>query len=177
MPISLLPPDVTLAPGYVIPADVLAAILAGEVGISTDPQDPRSRVLFRLTRFFFVKAGGRGKAVADPAEMLTRTFQEDRRTYRQDYQDAAGVWHLAEAPTVRGVRGVSVAGTYVPEIKCDARCQNAKGHKCECSCGGKNHGAGISVRLVPARGFGGFAGFARGFAGFGGFGNFTVKRR
>lgn len=24
--------------------------------------------------------------------------------------------------------------------KCDARCLNAKGFKCECSCGGKNHG-------------------------------------
>lgn len=26
--------------------------------------------------------------------------------------------------------------------KCDARCLNATGHNCECSCGGKNHGAG-----------------------------------
>jgi hypothetical protein len=26
--------------------------------------------------------------------------------------------------------------------KCDARCQHAKGHNCECSCGGKNHGIG-----------------------------------
>ena len=26
--------------------------------------------------------------------------------------------------------------------KCDARCLNATGHLCECSCGGKNHGAG-----------------------------------
>lgn len=26
--------------------------------------------------------------------------------------------------------------------KCDARCRNAKGHSCECSCGGKYHGAG-----------------------------------
>lgn len=26
--------------------------------------------------------------------------------------------------------------------KCDARCQHAKGRQCECSCGGKNHGAG-----------------------------------
>lgn len=25
--------------------------------------------------------------------------------------------------------------------KCDARCQHAKGRQCECSCGGKNHGA------------------------------------
>jgi len=24
--------------------------------------------------------------------------------------------------------------------KCDARCQHAKGRKCECSCGGKYHG-------------------------------------
>jgi|WetSurMetagenome_2_1015567.scaffolds.fasta_scaffold1904293_1 hypothetical protein len=23
---------------------------------------------------------------------------------------------------------------------CDARCMNAKGHDCECQCGGKNHG-------------------------------------
>lgn len=26
--------------------------------------------------------------------------------------------------------------------KCDARCQNARGHKCECACGGHNHGKG-----------------------------------
>lgn len=26
--------------------------------------------------------------------------------------------------------------------KCDARCLNAKGHSCECSCGGANHGKG-----------------------------------
>lgn len=25
--------------------------------------------------------------------------------------------------------------------KCDARCLSATGHNCECSCGGKNHGA------------------------------------
>ena len=26
--------------------------------------------------------------------------------------------------------------------KCDGRCINAKGHNCECSCGGANHGIG-----------------------------------
>lgn len=26
--------------------------------------------------------------------------------------------------------------------KCGARCVNAKGHDCECSCGGANHGKG-----------------------------------
>jgi hypothetical protein len=29
--------------------------------------------------------------------------------------------------------------------KCDARCLNATGFNCECSCGGKNHGAGNFV--------------------------------
>ena len=26
--------------------------------------------------------------------------------------------------------------------KCDARCRTAKGHNCECSCGGQFHGSG-----------------------------------
>lgn len=29
--------------------------------------------------------------------------------------------------------------------KCDTRCLNATGRTCECSCGGKNHGAGSFV--------------------------------
>jgi hypothetical protein len=29
--------------------------------------------------------------------------------------------------------------------KCDARCLNAKGHNCECACGGSNHGAGTNT--------------------------------
>jgi hypothetical protein len=29
--------------------------------------------------------------------------------------------------------------------KCDARCLNATGFKCECSCGGKHHGAGAFI--------------------------------
>lgn len=36
----------------------------------------------------------------------------------------------------------AVKGTKVPEIPCGAKCLSSKGHVCECSCGGKNHGAG-----------------------------------
>ena len=32
-------------------------------------------------------------------------------------------------------------------IKCDARCENAKGHNCECSCGGKNHGRSYAALI------------------------------
>jgi hypothetical protein len=31
--------------------------------------------------------------------------------------------------------------------KCDARCTNAKGPNCDCSCGGKNHGSGMLVTI------------------------------
>jgi len=34
--------------------------------------------------------------------------------------------------------------------KCDARCLNATGFRCECSCGGKNHGAGNFTCLAVA---------------------------
>lgn len=33
-------------------------------------------------------------------------------------------------------------GTHNPEKGCDARCMNATGPNCDCSCGGANHGAG-----------------------------------
>lgn len=31
------------------------------------------------------------------------------------------------------------------EHVCDARCTSARGHNCECSCGGKNHGRDFSI--------------------------------
>lgn len=35
-----------------------------------------------------------------------------------------------------------VKGTRNAEIVCNAKCTGSKGWVCECSCGGKNHGAG-----------------------------------
>ncbi len=34
-----------------------------------------------------------------------------------------------------------IEGRYNPTKACDGRCMSAKGPQCECSCGGKNHGA------------------------------------
>jgi len=33
-----------------------------------------------------------------------------------------------------------VNGSMNETVKCDTRCTDAKGHKCECECGGDNHG-------------------------------------
>lgn len=38
-----------------------------------------------------------------------------------------------------------VQGKYNPDKKCNARCLSATGTSCECSCAGKNHGAGHSA--------------------------------
>lgn len=35
-----------------------------------------------------------------------------------------------------------VIGSYAETVKCGARCLNAVGPSCDCSCGGKNHGVG-----------------------------------
>jgi hypothetical protein len=34
-----------------------------------------------------------------------------------------------------------LVGHVDPSHKCDARCTSARGHNCECQCGGVNHGA------------------------------------
>lgn len=41
------------------------------------------------------------------------------------------------------VSGRDMVVVHKPEHKCDARCRDAKGHKCECSCQGAHHGAGF----------------------------------
>ena len=43
----------------------------------------------------------------------------------------------------RGVTLHRVSGKH-SDHECNATCMNAKGHSCECSCGGANHGAGMN---------------------------------
>jgi hypothetical protein len=55
---------------------------------------------------------------------------------------ALDVWKLVGAkPVTRVIEFKSNPSLH----KCDARCQSAKGHSCECSCGGKYHGAGVAA--------------------------------
>lgn len=38
-----------------------------------------------------------------------------------------------------------VNGVVKSHIKCNSKCVHSKGFSCECSCGGKNHGAGFDA--------------------------------
>jgi hypothetical protein len=79
--------------------------------------------------------------------------------------ELTNVWHDGHVSTAAhhfsGLtpEGARVAATRKIEMKarpsrheCDARCINATGRvmKCECSCGGKNHGRGFSCEMVAA---------------------------
>jgi hypothetical protein len=52
-----------------------------------------------------------------------------------------GVCVSARCPDHGVYRLQSVKGRLVPDHKCDRRCTGATGPKCDCSCGGANHGA------------------------------------
>ena len=62
------------------------------------------------------------------------------------YIVAGGVAHyegdpLAMCPSCsRPMKWDYLQGRRNPDVRCDARCTHARGHSCECSCGGENHG-------------------------------------
>lgn len=50
--------------------------------------------------------------------------------------------HFCRCATPRPLTMRAVIGT-VTDTPCDERCTSATGHKCECACGGKNHGSNL----------------------------------
>lgn len=52
---------------------------------------------------------------------------------------APGALHPQGGPA--RVRLQVLRGRYVADHKCDGRCMSATGPSCDCSCGGRNHGA------------------------------------
>lgn len=68
------------------------------------------------------------------------------KTFRSDRISAVGssTVRVPSGPSACACGGLvyymAVAGIKTAK-KCDARCMSSKGHNCECSCGGLNHGA------------------------------------
>lgn len=80
-----------------------------------------------------------------PAEEL-REVRADGRVYRM-----ANGGYLARCNNRHRVFPLKrIKGTFSKDHQCDARCLNAKGSECTCSCGGVNHGRGHAVTVVEA---------------------------
>jgi len=52
-----------------------------------------------------------------------------------------GEWALRCSCCGRARRAQAVVGKFSAKHVCNAKCLSSHSHKCECSCGGKNHGA------------------------------------
>lgn len=75
----------------------------------------------------------------------------DGRVYKVGNGSVGTISFLARCPDRHKVFALKqIKGTYSKDHKCDARCLNAKGHECTCSCGGANHGRGYATEVVEA---------------------------
>jgi hypothetical protein len=94
---------------------------------------------------YFADVGGETVQLAWISTMRNREFEElfpgikgrrsDSFSRYVGYLDETSKRPVPEFRSIEFKRNPSLH-------KCDARCQHAKGHSCECSCGGKNHGKG-----------------------------------
>lgn len=64
---------------------------------------------------------------------INATYRDGRRDYGGDPE---GVCKGCNRMMTYGM----LKGVTVPDVPCDGRCTGARGHSCECSCGGENHG-------------------------------------
>lgn len=135
----------------------------GMTVIELDARGNEETVHYRLVRYFF-----RTPAWADerfgPVETIQRTavgpsgktvtlLCEDgewRRTNRWDATPRRIPSKGGVPVTSRVIAGERLDGQLVTEVACNELCVGATGSKCECSCGGANHGTGATVtRFVP----------------------------
>jgi hypothetical protein len=76
--------------------------------------------------------------------LFTNANGKEMRSYSND----TSIIILAhECPAIKKTNYIflkQVLGRVVMDKLCDGRCMAATGNQCECSCGGKNHGAGHS---------------------------------
>ena len=159
------------------PAETAATHTPEGLIVLTDPRDARSRWRYRYDRYFFKTPAGEPRVM--PQEFLTWNSQHliegrpDRWGYRPPprWETRSWAWWDPNAAGGRGMwntnavqvrhvgadgarswilPGMRLDGHYAADVPCNAKCLNATGPHCECSCGGANHGAGVSMRWIPA---------------------------
>jgi len=96
-----------------------------------------------VTRGESVKVPGAGGTMTD------RLDRDDVRRVGAVYEHRFGNAALDCRVCGLAVRNLKpIRGTVKPNVACNAKCLSSKGPTCECSCGGKNHGASYE-RMGP----------------------------
>ena len=73
---------------------------------------------------------------AFPGSTVVEQPTADGTFYRQYGGDPQGLCDRCRRPMTYGL----LQATRNDAVRCDARCTGARGHSCDCSCGGENHG-------------------------------------
>jgi hypothetical protein len=119
----------------------------GDYGKTPPPSDPSKRP----TRFITKKCKTCGvftSTLVTPEEFLAAQRRPD---WRVGDPKPTGLYFF-QGSTCLACRGCGktmyaspVRGIYNPKRTCNAKCMSSHGPVCECSCGGKNHGASFSA--------------------------------
>ena len=141
-------------------------------GLPADAAGSDTKTVYRTRRYFYVTP--KGAEPIPPVEVLTRVpmhygkvwvtkgdppqrVQVDGwRKAAREFLHPDGQWRMVPPEGIakypnglrRTVDPREMEGTVVLTVPCDARCTEARGHKCECSCGGANHGAGAQLSYL-----------------------------
>ena len=87
----------------------------------------------QLRKGYFTRIDSNG--IAQPASVWIQSCGGGRPT------QYGGDVEMGICPSCHKMMSFGVLKAYVnPDHKCDARCTSARGHNCECACGGVNHG-------------------------------------
>lgn len=146
----------------------------------TGPEYGDTRTVYKIERFFFpqrkgqphippvevltrtLQVYGKKHSGKPPFTYTKDTWLNQRDTEGLVEVKAGAGWFKSYTPEAwapplpggtepRRVYGQRLEGHFSETVPCDARCTMAKGHKCECSCGGANHGTHGVIRTWHAR--------------------------
>lgn len=79
----------------------------------------------------------------------TVTVDRRERTIRFERDTERALYRPCPACGSTSVRVAIVKGSLDESKQCDGRCLNARHASCECSCAGRNHGAGHGTWQLP----------------------------
>ena len=116
------------------------------------PKRQRLAEIWRQDRVPVVlRRGGKGELIRVrlPHDRENRSWLRNARPRAPSWSDELQCWELPKAwfndLVDRGLQrygAIYVIQPYREQEKCAPACLNARGHECQCSCMGANHGAG-----------------------------------
>ena len=69
----------------------------------------------------------------------------NRSGYASDEESLRALYDVKCPEHNKGLRFGELSARIAESVPCDRRCTHARGHNCECSCGGANHGAAWDI--------------------------------